>query len=641
MFLNNDVFSGLNTIKHIQYNLGNASSMLEYRDSYDLPSAIIKFDSLEPWGGMPHAPRTFQNVSSFSNPSDRFQVVSNVTKGIDLSMQMQYFDLMVSLTLNCKSQMQALNMSNELMQRMPVDRILNQFEFVSFFELDSKYLNPMVFDTQNDFITNLFLNVDPATNISNYSFSHRFTPLMKLTSVPQVAMDDLTQGAYQLTSSFELFIQVPQFIISDQLPGSSRSVDRLLNFKATPVSKLNTQTTIPCYYNYIYFDLDDGSVREIVAADPAIMDAANHIAYNGALSDGNTYSINADMIGDDTKFNYSITYRGEQLSGEGVLFKYVSGVSVCRLSGDLYGNVLTPILDPAAQTLSGIMLGNHNEIIIDNEALVFDLSWLRQRPSLTNAKLSPSNWTMRFPATRDLYSVATNINAYRSTLDFANTTIDAISIIEIATSVITKFTLTAAYTTLPDGSFSIPVTLPIPMTIGGRFNKSNSRLDSIGASDPLYDVLLLHVTPTWDYLPYGANQFDAVNLDLGGISNTAIPSTQAHDAFIDKIAMLDTSYVAVYSTMPYTTYNSQYTFSITISSELATLDPNTINTRFEIYFIYNGQYMDSAKTTGFMLDLNNSTPTILVFKATEDFRLRVLDNISKYSPLYFGIVILP
>jgi len=643
-FLNNEVLSTSNQIQHVQYNLGNATSMLEYRDSYTLPSAIIKYESLEPWSSMPISPRTFQiGTNLMKNQTDRFEAIYNETKGISLDIQMQYYNLITSISINCKSQMQALNVSHEISQRMPMDRMLNQFSFVSFFELNEKYLNPMVFDAQNDLITNLFLSSDPSSHTSRYSFSYTFNPLIRMTSMPQVSMDDVTKSEYQVLVNLEIYIQVPQYMISDQLPGSTRSIDNHKQIKGEAIGKLNRSVvSIPCYYDYLYFDLDNGSIREIISIDSSNVDSlTNRMISNGRLSNGDSYSIGAQYIGHGTDFNYSITYNGELLTGNGTLFVYNDNTAICRLGGDLIGNILTPVLSEAQRTLSGIMLGSSKIEMLDNIPVVLDLSWFRKHPSISNIKLVPANWTIRHPAIRDLYSVATDVNAYRSSLNFNDTMVVSLQIIEISNRGITRFTLASPYPLLPDGSFSLQITLPVSFTVSGKFNKQTSFIENIISSDPLYDILTLNVIPTWDYLPYGSVQVDNVNFDIGGISNTAIPSTASHDAFIDKVGMLDTSYVTIYSTLPYQIINNQIKFSLHISEDLTILDPYRINKTYELYFIHSGVYYSSVNRSSFTVDLTSSIPTDLVFAATEDFRLRVLDNITKYSPLYFGVIIIP
>jgi len=643
-FLNNDVLSAQNRILKVQYNLGNAASMLEYRDSYDLPSAIVKYDSLEPWASMPMAPRSFQmNSSRGGNVTDRFEAIYNATKGISLDVQMQYYNLNTSVTINCKSQMQAINISHEIMQRMPVDRMLNQFSFISFFEMDAKYLNPMAFDVQNDFITNLFLISDQVTNKPVYAFSYSFNPLIRMSSVPQVAMDDVTRSEYQVVLSLEMYIQVPQYIISDQIGISSKSIYRDIPLETAPVGTVsNAKTVIPCYYNHIYFDINNGSIREIVSADVSSIDPiTNALTLNGSLTDGSTYSITSDYVGRNINFEYSITHKGDNATGEGTLFIYNSGVSVCRLSGDMYGNILNPTLLESQSTLSGIMIGNHNGLTIDNEPIVLDLAWFRTRPTMINTKLIPSNWVLRHPVVRDVYSVATNVNAYKSTLNFNSTSISSVEIIMISNGVRTKTLLPSPYVLLPDGSFTFQITSPAPLTVSGKINKQTSFIDSIGSSDPAYGILTIDLIPTWDILPYGSSQFDGVSLDVGGTPNMAIPSTSNHDAFVDKIQYLDTNYVAIHSALPYQIINNQIKFSLLIDQSLAPIDPTQINKRFEVYMVHNGVYIDSTNTSSYMIDLNSSIPTELVFIATEDFRLRVLDNVTQYTPLYFGIIILP
>jgi len=336
-----------------------------------------------------------------------------------------------------------------------------------------------------------------------------------------------------------------------------------------------------------------------------------------------------------------MTYKGELLSGDGTLFIYNDGTSVCRLGGDLYGNVLTPVLVEAQSELSGIMLGNYNGEFIDNLPIVLDLAWFRKRPIVRNSKIIPGDFILRTPAARDLYSISSDINAYRSELKFNETTINKIEILTTATQVRTSVTLASPYILLPDGSFSFQITTPSTITISGKFNKKTSFIENIVSDDPLYDILTLSIVPVWDMLPYGSSQFDSVSFDIGGFSNTSIPSTATHDAFVDKVNQLDTGYVSIYSTLPYQIINNQIKFTLPISPSLTPLDPFQINKQFEVYMIHNGVYMGSAHQVSYMLDLNSSVPTELVFVATEDFRLRVLDNITKYSPLYFGIINAP
>jgi hypothetical protein len=201
-------------IKHFQFNLANVSFNLGLSPQFELPSAIINLGSMNPYVNHPYV---FQ--ANLKN-QHQFPVLYNETKDIELIIQEEHYLTNIDFLINCESQIQALNINHILMNFLPLNKYLHLFKFVSFFEINSIFLNRILFNTEKDKIYNLFLKHNKYSNNLDYCFSIQYEPLVKLTS-SSVDLTNITASSFQVATSFEILNQLPIYIFGPPIDYSS------------------------------------------------------------------------------------------------------------------------------------------------------------------------------------------------------------------------------------------------------------------------------------------------------------------------------------------------------------------------------------------------------------------------------------
>lgn len=209
-FLNNKVLRYSSTnIKGFEYNIGNASFQLKYDTQYDLPAAIVRMESPRKWLGISH-PYSYQ-FNTFGN-IHRTTILHNQTKDLDIELQEEMYEIPISITINCESQIQALDIQHTFQQYTPLGAYLNYYEFVSFLELESSIFNKWMFDLQKDKIINLFYKQNEYTDVADYCFALKFAPLMRINDV-SISLGQSNDPSYSVNISLEAVTSIPSYII--------------------------------------------------------------------------------------------------------------------------------------------------------------------------------------------------------------------------------------------------------------------------------------------------------------------------------------------------------------------------------------------------------------------------------------------
>jgi len=204
-------------IKHYQFNLANVSFNLDLSPQFELPSAIINLGSTSPYINHPYI---FQ--SNLKN-QHQFPVLYNETKDIELVIQEEHYVSNIDFLINCESQIQALNINHILMNFLPLNKYLHLFKFISFFEINSIFLNRLLFNPEKDKIYNLFLKHNKYSNNLDYCFSIQYEPLVRLVS-SSVDLTNITASSFQVANSFEILNQLPIYIFGPPID-YSKNVD--------------------------------------------------------------------------------------------------------------------------------------------------------------------------------------------------------------------------------------------------------------------------------------------------------------------------------------------------------------------------------------------------------------------------------
>ena len=209
LYLGNAINNILDSpIKNFQYNIGNASFVIDYDPNYELPAAIINYTGSQFYNARPN---TFLRKTGNIN---QLPVLYNHTKHIGLIVQEDLFVVNIDYTINCNSQLEAIQFKHQLENYIPPNKYLQFYKFVSYYNLDGDFLNPFLFDVVNDVIENLFYKHDRIKDNIEYCYAISYYPLVKLTN-STVNLSEINSTSYGLNLSFELLIQLPSSCFLD------------------------------------------------------------------------------------------------------------------------------------------------------------------------------------------------------------------------------------------------------------------------------------------------------------------------------------------------------------------------------------------------------------------------------------------
>jgi len=601
-FLNGYVLSSNNTARSIHYNLEDASAALEYVDFSKLPSMVIGYDAIDEDAKLPTHPRMFQFTRDLTGISvDQVSAVSNYTKGLEFFVQMRPFTLNVNVTIKCSAQLQALNIKHELLDSLPVGKLLNHphMEFVSFFDLDNRFLIPSVNDVVNDNISNLFLYEDGFGTISKM-FPLQFNPMIRMNSSPSVTLDDKTAGSYITSFSLELSIYEPfKFLTNDQ----QLNHDMFTGISTSTLPIVKGPVEVPIYTSFIHILI--GS--KTYSFDP------NLLPYTD--TDGTV--ISGIFTGEGTKFEYD--------SGSGLMFKYANGLTLIRLND---GRTISGgVLDILNRTITGLLS--------DGTPITLNLLWFETTPTVTNLRVVPVNDIIRLLPTNDIYSVATNIPPFRTILNLNTSAITTVKVIHNTTKVVSSEAITIAF--LPNGDFTAGLTTG--GTLFGHINKTTCQFERIKLTDTNYSIFSITLLPNFDFQAYGSNIIESIALDTTGTKTSVMSLSNTYNSLIGGVVDYNINFLTVLTSItstPVTSTTSAYKFEFVV-----TIDPTNLvldltePLKFKPSFSFNGQFVD-----GYILMVDQSTPLFLTFQVTDYFKATIIDKISTTNPLYFGITII-
>jgi len=197
------IFPGM--IKGYQFNIGNRSLQLKYETGFEFPRMIINYQSSKP---MNYHPYTWTR-SQLNNA--KIPVLYDVQKKLTLLLHEEIFEYQIQASVNCESQLQALQFEHILQNYMIINKYFHMYKFFSFLEIDNKFLQEDIFDVENDNIINLFSRYNPITNSTNYCFSVQYNPLVRMDSC-DVQLGSTDQRSFQVSIGISMLNHTPVFL---------------------------------------------------------------------------------------------------------------------------------------------------------------------------------------------------------------------------------------------------------------------------------------------------------------------------------------------------------------------------------------------------------------------------------------------
>jgi hypothetical protein len=161
-------------------------------------------------------------------------------------IQEDHFTISVDISINCDTQFQAIDFKHMFESVMPLNKYLQIYRFVSYFEISSEFLNPYLFDPSKDKIDNLFFKHNSLTDELNYYFSVGYEPLIRLTNAA-VNIGEVSTSTFALNLSFELLMQLPSKILFNYQSEQQRLAKfddiKFLKFDNVKVTSLPVEIT--------------------------------------------------------------------------------------------------------------------------------------------------------------------------------------------------------------------------------------------------------------------------------------------------------------------------------------------------------------------------------------------------------------
>jgi hypothetical protein len=425
-FLNNKVLRYSSTnIKMFEYNIGNASFQLKYDTQYELPAAIVKMENPRKYLGISHPWAHQHNV--FGN-IHRTDVLYNETKDEAIELQEEMYEIPISITINCESQIQALDIQHTFQQYTPIGAYLNYYEFVSFIELESSIFNKWMFDLNNDKIINLFYKQNEYTDESNYCFALKFAPLMRVNDV-SISLGQSTDPSYSVNITLEVVTSIPSYIIYPFLDIQSNveiptvRVER--KNRMVPTKEVSTVRVCPQQVNG---DKLDPVYIQVVESDDDYLGFEQEFEFNddGVLKSG---MLTGNITEEKKIFDVQAIIRGSPVVAKVTVIKNLeTGVLTGIIQGDTISGRLKKIEYVGASTMKAFFEGSLDASIIE-DAIVFDYAVISKIRDVKNLKITfPNNpeytvYCLENVNPKEVFSAVQDMNQYTSLISFADSNI--------------------------------------------------------------------------------------------------------------------------------------------------------------------------------------------------------------------------
>mgnify|MGYP004621412255 CR=1 FL=1 len=221
-FFDNVVFTP-NIIKHFEFNIGNKSLQLDYKTQKEFPSIVITYEQSQ----MQQYHDWFLHRPAVSNQL-LIPVLYNATKDLTLLIQEALYDHSITVNINCESSLQLLELQHRLEYYFPLNKYIEWFNYYTFINIPQFFLTPLLFDTNNDVLHNLFLKRDLLTDDLDHMVSVKYDPLVKLINLAPNGINS-DNKSFSLVLNFQVMNYVPLYfqIPPDEIPRLNKKIKEL------------------------------------------------------------------------------------------------------------------------------------------------------------------------------------------------------------------------------------------------------------------------------------------------------------------------------------------------------------------------------------------------------------------------------
>lgn len=319
-YLYDNLIFGPDTIKHYETNIGNRSFQLNYNTQWELPTVIINYQDsrvveYHPW----------QILQSSLGNHSKFPILFNKTKDLVLELQEEEYELTISVILNCESQLGALSMQHQILNYLPIGKPLQLYHYYSFLEIPEKFLNPEMFDINNDTILNLYTKKDTLKDKPVHCCAVQYEPILRLDSCT-LGIANSEQHSFSVESVFVMNIPMP---ITIQIPFEERPIKQE---KTTLVEK---DVVISLNKNYPTFRC--ASDKGILSLPCLIK---NTDISSNLVVDDQLISVSGNLKQSISKNNMSFVFNHDDIkSVSTTTYDYLLKSSKTTISGPVYGDL--------------------------------------------------------------------------------------------------------------------------------------------------------------------------------------------------------------------------------------------------------------------------------------------------------------
>lgn len=200
-------------IKKYEYNLGNRTFQLnkDYKANIDLPTAIVTINDDQVIFG--HRTETIKQL--VTENINAIPVLYNNTNKLILYLKEEQVNLPITVNINVESQLQAKELYHIIKQYLPLNKLIQQLSFCSFLEVESKFLLNNLFDPYNDNIINIFSKFNKLLGHTDYYYSVRYEPHIRLDSL-STTIPDSSQRTYQVILELTYSMQWPMYLFCNK-----------------------------------------------------------------------------------------------------------------------------------------------------------------------------------------------------------------------------------------------------------------------------------------------------------------------------------------------------------------------------------------------------------------------------------------
>ena len=230
-------------IKKYHFNIANRSFQLsrnDYTTQFEFPTCLVQFNDDQYSFG--ERPNVSQNM--LTDNINQIPVLHDVESLNRLMIQEEHSSITMSVTINCESQLQAMNTEHRIKRYLPMNRFMSLISFSSFLEVQPEELIKLGINYNDNEIINLFTKMDNKSGHIIYCYSVNYTPLIRLESC-NVSLGDGQQRSFPVNLELTYYIQMPMWAFGTK---DSKEVIRInLDFNRFNFEPISENSCKPIY----------------------------------------------------------------------------------------------------------------------------------------------------------------------------------------------------------------------------------------------------------------------------------------------------------------------------------------------------------------------------------------------------------